>query len=399
MRSRPSLLIVSHACSRAVNRDPYAAMTELGWRVLVVTVDGLREGGRWLPSDPPEHPGLEIRFLPMFGRHARLQCFQGLVAVIEAERPDWVVLDNDLHSLQALQLAVHKRRLGFRLGVLSCENQPFTPSALWRRRGLRGAALGVAMSAMRHWIRPRVDLLFSINHAGVELYRAAGFRRVEWTPLGFPERHFHVDPDAAAAMRAKLGIEAPVIAYFGRMVAEKGVHILLDALDRITDLPWHFMLDDFQADSGYQQTIQQRIEAASWGDRVVRIHARHGEVAAYMNAADIVVLPSLSTPAWSEQYGRVLPEALACGCQVLASDCGELPHLAPTMVTVHAQGDSEELAKQLRQVLTLETSGREIRRVIAAEAANLGSMAHAALWSEVLAVADAAEVSSTRRVA
>jgi len=44
------------------------------------------------------------------------------------------------------------------------------------------------------------------------------------------------------------------------------------------------------------------------------------------------------------QHARMLPSTLACGCGVLLSDSGKLPHLAPSAVLVH----SEAIAPNLR---------------------------------------------------
>jgi glycosyltransferase involved in cell wall biosynthesis len=48
---------------------------------------------------------------------------------------------------------------------------------------------------------------------------------------------------------------------------------------------------------------------------------------AFYRDLDLFVLPSRTTPAWKEQFGRVLIEAMACGVPVIGSDSGEIPHV------------------------------------------------------------------------
>jgi len=51
------------------------------------------------------------------------------------------------------------------------------------------------------------------------------------------------------------------------------------------------------------------------------------DVAEYMNAFDVLVLPSRTRRNWKEQFGRVLVEAMACETCVVGSDSGEIPNV------------------------------------------------------------------------
>ena len=53
---------------------------------------------------------------------------------------------------------------------------------------------------------------------------------------------------------------------------------------------------------------------------MVFINPTHTAIAAY-ECPDWVIVPSVSTPSWKEQYGRVAL-AMACGRIVVASDNG-----------------------------------------------------------------------------
>ena len=182
--------------------------------------------------------------------------------------------------------------------------------------------------------------------------KSEGFRNVEKMPLGFDASWFYPDEKKREALRAKLGLNRHVIAYFGRLTKEKGVHILIQALEGLKDLEWLLMMDDFdEYSSGYTSEIKSLIDKAGIKARVVFISPSHYEIAAYMNAADIVVVPSVSSPQWKEQYGRVAAEALACGAKVIASNSGALPELLNGQGWIFPEGDIEALGYLIKMKL------------------------------------------------
>jgi len=70
-----------------------------------------------------------------------------------------------------------------------------------------------------------------------------------------------------------------------------------------------------------------------------------------MNAADLVVVPSVSTPNWKEQYGRVVPEAMACGKTLIISDSGALPELLDGKGYIFKEGDDIALRDILVSII------------------------------------------------
>ncbi len=62
---------------------------------------------------------------------------------------------------------------------------------------------------------------------------------------------------------------------------------------------------------------------------------------------DVLAVPSIDTPVWSEQWGRVVVEAMMTGRSVLASDAGELPHLVGQPDWIFRQNDPESLGRAL----------------------------------------------------
>ena len=62
---------------------------------------------------------------------------------------------------------------------------------------------------------------------------------------------------------------------------------------------------------------------------------------------DVLAVPSLPTPSWTEQFGRVAVEAMACGVPVVSSDAGALPDVVGGAGIVVPAGDASALAGAL----------------------------------------------------
>lgn len=149
-------------------------------------------------------------------------------------------------------------------------------------------------------------------------------RPSNFIPVGVDVEHFRPDPDAGRAFHEGLGWKSegpPVVGYLGRFVPEKGLRLLMDALNGL-QTPWRALFV-----GGGPLESDLRAWAARHGDRVrVVTGVKHAEVPRALNAMDVLCAPSQTTPAWKEQFGRMLAEAFACGVPVLASDSGEIPH-------------------------------------------------------------------------
>lgn len=131
------------------------------------------------------------------------------------------------------------------------------------------------------------------------------------------------EESARRAVRESLGLRAPVIGFLGRLVPDKGLRILMEALDRIgPNLPWSLLL---LGSGKMKNEIEQWAVKRGWQEHV-RIHlAKHDEVPKYLSAMDIMVAPSQTMPNWKEQFGRMLIEAFSCAVPVIGSDSGEIP--------------------------------------------------------------------------
>ena len=156
----------------------------------------------------------------------------------------------------------------------------------------------------------------SWNRAGVEILRENGLRPGAPTavaPAIVP------DPTPFLAIDAEKGRSGRVrIGYVGRLVPEKGVQWLVDAM---VDLDGAELV--VIGDGSYQPELvaqaRRRDLDVQWASSVSA-----GEVAEAYADLDVVVVPSLARPGWAEQFGRVVCEAMFAGVPVIASDSGSL---------------------------------------------------------------------------
>jgi len=145
---------------------------------------------------------------------------------------------------------------------------------------------------------------FATVHSGIDLAR---FRSVQ------------VDP---AVKRKELGLppDGVIVGTVGRLVPIKGVQWLLKAAPRVL-APFPQACFVIIGDGPLLGELRQMTSKLGIGLRVVFLGARE-DVPECLAALDLFVLPSLN-----EGMGRVLLEAMAVGCPVVATRVGGIPDI------------------------------------------------------------------------
>ncbi len=134
-----------------------------------------------------------------------------------------------------------------------------------------------------------------------------------------------------------------VVGFLGRLVPEKGVRILLEAVARDSRLRARIV------GSGPLASELPRY-AASLGvsDRVEVLSAiSSDDITGFYRSIDVLAVPSLPTRRWTEQFGRVAVEAMAAGVPVVCSAAGALPEVVGDAGIVVPHGDARSLASAL----------------------------------------------------
>jgi glycosyltransferase involved in cell wall biosynthesis len=146
-------------------------------------------------------------------------------------------------------------------------------------------------------------------------------------------------------------------------VREKGVDLLTRALDAQPRGSWRAL---FVGGGSMEPHLR------AWAGRhpeqarvVTGVH--HDDVPRHLNAMDILAAPSLTTPRWREQLGRMLLEAMASGVAVVASDSGEIPHVVADAGRIVPEADERAWAVALTELiadssLRADLAGRGLAR-------------------------------------
>ena len=75
------------------------------------------------------------------------------------------------------------------------------------------------------------------------------------------------------------------------------------------------------------------------------------EALARIHSYDVVLVPSLSTPSWKEQFGRIPAQALEAGTPVIASDSGSLREVLGDCGELAEEGNVGDFARRLARLL------------------------------------------------
>ena len=199
------------------------------------------------------------------------------------------------------------------------------------------------------------------------VYCVSGYVRDRFVEgIGGPTERVVVLYNGIPVLPAIAGPRQNVILFVGRLIPEKGVGELFDALARIgRELPdWRAVIVGRPARHGRGRYARAIADLGSvWGERLVyHPSLSHAEVLRTCAGAAITVVPSR----WQEPFGLVALEGLASGSAVIASRSGGLREvvgqaglLLPDVTADAIAHAILELAHDPRRREALGRAGRE----------------------------------------
>lgn len=320
-------LIVSRAFLSASYRQKLSELARLGIEVTAVVPARWREGGRIQVLEPGVVSDYQIIVSAVrFTGHFHVHYFPDLARIIEAERPDVVHLDEEPYNLATFL----GTRASDRSGVPSLF---FTWQNINRRypfpfRSMEGRVYRTSTHALAG------------SDEAARVLRQKGFQSgITVVP------QFGVDPDIFHP--GSSGRQGFTVGFLNRLIAAKGPMVAIAAL---AELPREFRMI-MVGDGPMRRRLREVVRARGLDDRIeLKGRVASTAVPDVLRGLDVVILPSLTTDGWKEQFGRILIEAMASGVPVIGSDSGEIPNVIGDAGLIVPEGDAASLGGAIHSI-------------------------------------------------
>jgi glycosyltransferase involved in cell wall biosynthesis len=321
-----------------------------GIELTLITPDVWRsDDGRMLQFVPQFTEGYTYRCLPVrFNGKYHFYWYRGLWKTLAGVKPDLVHIDEEPYNPAGAQA----QRAADRLGV---------PSVFVAWQNLH-RDYPPPFRQIEHYGYSRTSHIIAGNPGAADVVRRKGYAG----PLSTFSVH-GVDPEIFSPRPRQRTDDRFIVGYLGRLVLYKGTGVLIEALRGMPDR-CRLRFIGSGPDEGELRRLAERAELANRVEFMPAVATT--DVPRVLAELDALALPSLSQPNWTEQFGRVLVEAMSCQVPVVGSDAGLIPDVVGDSGLIVPEGNAErlrsalvELAENPRLRDELGRRGRE--RVIA----------------------------------
>ena len=277
-------------------------------------------------------------------RHACAQVLSNQFKSLLAEiRPDVVYILGEPGYLSTYQVVrfAHRHLPRARICLLAAQNvyQRFPPP----------------FPSIERWVMAHLDHAFPLGEEHEAVLRRKGYTGfATCVPLGVDTNAFAPRPRVALIQGIEL--PRPVVGYAGEFLPARDLSSLIEAVALCRLEPSLLLVGDGPSRPELESLAQQR----SFADRILFAgRVPHCQMPHYLNSMDMLVLPSRAIRnrcfgifqiANTEQFGRVLVEAMACGKPVVGSSCGEIPKVIGDAGRVYPEGRTDLLAATLQEL-------------------------------------------------
>jgi glycosyltransferase involved in cell wall biosynthesis/GT2 family glycosyltransferase len=342
-----SVLRLSHSSVVSAWRERDRELRKLGLRVTLVTAERWDEGGQVVTTERGEDAFLVQA--PTFGSHPNLFVYDPRPIWRLLRHRDWNIMDLQEEPCSAVVAEVLLLRVFARCSL---------PFVLYSAQNIR-KRYPIPFRWMERYALTRASGCYVCNARAGDILRDKGLRGiVRVLPLGIDHRYLESAADREPPR------ECLHVGYVGRLVEEKGAAVLLEAaaLDGRLEV-------EIIGSGPAAGALRDEVSRLGIADRVSFTgHLDQASVMSSYQRFDVLAVPSLPGPAWTEQFGRVAVEAMACGVPVVASDTGSLPEVIGGGGLTVPPGDPTALGRALGRILDDPNLWLELRNQALAQA-------------------------------
>lgn len=349
------VLVCWHGAVEPVYRRLFDEIAGLGVQVRLIAPAGWREGGKFQNFSPDSRNYDSVVLRTAFTNHIRVFFYPNVLRIfreISGFKPDIIHVMEEPFSLAAYEMLKLKKlsMSSARTILFSFENidipQRF-PFSLFQSYNMKNA-----------------DAVIVVPEESVALWKERGFgKKISRIPLGIDTGLYRKMDRLRASRMLNIKADGAFKAgYAGRIVEEKGLFTVLASLKELIGRGKAF--DFYLAGDGEHKTaFLKRAKELGVEGNIHLLGALGPELLpAFYNSMDALILPSVTTERWKEQFGRVIVESMACGTPVIGSSSGEIPNVIGRSGLVFPEGDAGELAGRLEALMSDASLKEELIR-------------------------------------
>lgn len=289
-----------------------------------------REGNRVVRLEQAYTEGYQLIVAPVaLNGRFHLHYFPTAASLLASVRPDLLHMDEEPYNLASYHALRAARRAGVRSLFFSWQN-------IERRYPM-------PFRHLERWVYGAASAAIAGTTGAAEVLRRKGY---QGTLRVIPQ--FGVDPNLFRPATGGAGDRPFTIGYAGRLVPEKGLDTLVEAVAGLEG-EWRLLLCGW---GPWRARLERDLVRRGLMARVTfRDGVAATEMPAHYAAMDVLVLPSRTRSNWKEQFGRVLIEAMACGVPVVGSDSGAIPGVIGDAGLIFPEGDAVALRGHLATLM------------------------------------------------
>ncbi|KXB07197.1 hypothetical protein AKJ52_00790 [candidate division MSBL1 archaeon SCGC-AAA382C18] len=340
------VLILSHTYVVETNRKKVLKLSE--FEDVDISVITPKKWRHELDTYKNESEG-SLEVIPLktfFNGRSYIHFYSNLHKYYTEINPDILHIEEEPWSISAFQ------GIGFKRENEDCKSLFFTWENIEKEHF-------PPFSFIENYVFEYSDRAISGNQEGKKVLRNKGYNKpVDVLPqLG-------VDPDIfqsrdCSELEEKLNLTEFTIGFVGRLIREKGLLTLLRSVLKLED---EFRVL-FLGRGDFKKDLQKEAKDLGIRDKTVFVDTvPHDEVPRYLNCMDCLVLPSITTSNWKEQFGHVLIEAMACEVPVIGSDSGAIPEVIEDSGLVFEEADIDDLLDKIKLLMSDENLREDLAK-------------------------------------